>query len=163
MNRKNLNTSLRENNGARSRFASQCDTFRHLDTADSVQYNWARHYSNSPKDASARDIAAHINQLDNSILILLAESPNTSTNTLEVLAFSPSAPIRQAVADNPRTSQETLMVLARDEDPEVRYAMAENYNMKIDVLVVLCEDENPFVKVRAEETLSFLLCEFANG
>lgn len=163
MNRRNLNTSLRDDNSARSRFASQCDTFRHLGVADSIQYNWARHYTTNQNDAAARDIASNVNRLDSSILILLAESPNTSANTLEVLAFNPSAPIRQAVADNPRTADETLIMLARDEDPEVRYAMAENYNMNMDVLIILCEDENPFVKVRAEETLNYLLSEFVGS
>lgn len=159
MNRKNLSleAGARDNSDIRARFASQCDTFKHLGVADSIRYNWAKHYTHHQTDASARDVADHVNKLDTSILILMAESPTTSANTLDVLAFSSNPTIRQAVADNARTRKDTLLLLAEDEDPEVRYAMAENYNMEIDILVMLSEDDNPFVKVRACETLARVL------
>lgn len=159
MKNNNLTTELNRDSSIKARYASQCDTFKHLSVADSIRYNWAKHHTSTQSDASAVDIARSVNQLDLSILILMAESPTTSQNTLDVLAFNPSSAIRQAVCDNPRTSLDTLTMLARDEDPEVRYAMAENHNMSMDILIILSEDENPFVRLRAEDTLSVILSE----
>lgn len=137
-----------------SMYSSQCETFKHLGVSESLKYNWARRYTDSQTDGSAKDIAKHVNALDVSILILLAESPRTRGRTLEVLALNSNPCIRQAVADNPHTPKETLLLLAKDEDPEVRYAMAENFNMPMEVLEILSHDDNPFVHVRAVETIS---------
>lgn len=78
------------------RYSSQCETFRHLGVSESLKYNWARHHTNTQNDGSAKDIAEHVNSLDVSILILLAESPRTRSKTLEVLAFNSNPCIRQA-------------------------------------------------------------------
>ena len=146
MNHKNFSSSQAKKHRNSTKFVSQCETFKHLGVSDSLKYNWAKRYTESQKDAAAEDIAETVNKVEMPILILLAESPTTSKNTLEVLAYNKSAAIRQAVADNPRTSRETLLMLAKDEDAEVRYAMAENHNLMPEILALLTDDDNPFVK-----------------
>ena len=60
----------------------------------------------------------------------LAENPNTSPETLKVLATDEDSVVRYGVAKNPNTSPETLKVLATDEDSFVRYGAKKNPNYK---------------------------------
>ena len=152
MKKRNFSTE-RDHQKIRAKLKSQCDTFKHLSSDDSLKYNWARHYTDKQRIGHAREAAVSVNSLDETILLLLAESPRTGARTLEVLAYNPSVHVRQAVADNPATPKDTLLHLIQDSDPEVRYAMAENHNLPIDLLNMLLEDENPFVHVRAKETI----------
>ena len=57
-----------------------------------------------------------------------AQNPNTSPETLSVLATDDYWVIRWAVARNPNTSPETLQVLATDEDRCVRRGAGRHPN-----------------------------------
>ena len=57
-----------------------------------------------------------------------AKDPNTSPETLSVLATDENWSVRYWVAKNPNTSTETLAVLATDEDKDVRYFVGQNHN-----------------------------------
>jgi hypothetical protein len=60
---------------------------------------------------------------------ILAQNPNTSTETLERLANDKSYyEVRRWVAKNPNTSPETLERLVDDDDLRVRYWIARNPN-----------------------------------
>ena len=62
--------------------------------------------------------------------IKLAKDPNTSQETLSVLATDEDWCIRCWVAKNPNTSQETLAILATDKNPDVYYGVERNPNYK---------------------------------
>ena len=60
--------------------------------------------------------------------IKLARNPNTSVETLSVLATDENPSVRYWVARHPNTPVETLSVLATDEDSDVRYWVARHPN-----------------------------------
>ena len=60
--------------------------------------------------------------------IQLATDPNTSQETLEILATDGDHDVCCYVAQHPNTSQETLTVLATDKNPYVRYWVAQHPN-----------------------------------
>ena len=62
--------------------------------------------------------------------IKLTENPNTSPETLKVLATDKYYVVRYGVAENSKTPVETLKVLATDEDSGVRRGVAKNPNYK---------------------------------
>lgn len=141
----------------RSIAKSQCDTFPHLGTSDSLTYNWVKHSTTTQNSVlPPQEIAPSFQTVKNSLLELIAESPSTEASTLEVLAHSQSTRVRQAVADNPRTPMSALRILATDFEPEVRFALAENHNVPIEILDLLKEDENPYVSERANQTINNL-------
>lgn len=137
---------------------SQCNTFPHLGTSDSLTYNWVKHSTTMENDLNPQDIAPNFESVKHSLLELIAESPSTEASTLEVLAHSPSIRVRQAVADNPRTPLTALRLLATDFELEVRFALAENHNVPMEILEMLHEDENPYVSERANLTMNNLNC-----
>ena len=57
-----------------------------------------------------------------------ARDPNTSPETLSVLATDKVWVIRYWVAQNPNTSPEILWDLATDKDEDVRYSVGQNPN-----------------------------------
>ncbi len=138
---------------------SQCNTFPHLGTSDSLTYNWVKHSTTTAENnLHPQELAPNFQTVKNSLLELIAESPSTESSTLEVLAHSQSIKVRQAVADNPKTPLTALRVLATDFDPEVRFALAENHNVPMEILEVLRADENPYVSERAILTINNLRC-----
>ena len=60
----------------------------------------------------------------------LVENPNTSVETLKVLATDEDSNVRYWVAGNPNTPVETLKILATDKDSSVRCEVARNSNYK---------------------------------
>ena len=60
----------------------------------------------------------------------MARNPNTSAETLALLAQDEDDDVRYEVAGNPSTSAETLALLAKDEDWQVRAAVAWNPHTK---------------------------------
>ena len=60
--------------------------------------------------------------------IKLARNPNTSVESLKVLATDENFDVRCCVAQHPNTPVESLKVLATDEDPDVRYCVARHPN-----------------------------------
>ena len=94
------------------------------------------------------------NDIDDEVLLLLAESPAATARVLASLAFNLSVEIRQAVADNPSTPFLTLLMLVGDESADVRFRLAENYDLPNRLLQLLAEDENPYVSCRAQHTLN---------
>ena len=57
-----------------------------------------------------------------------ARDPNTSPETLSVLATDDYWGVRRGAALNPNTSPETLQVLATDKNWYIRYEVARNPN-----------------------------------
>ena len=75
--------------------------------------------------------------------IKLTQHPNTSPETLAVLATDGDPGIRRLVAEHSNTSTETLEVLATDKDPDVRDEVAKNPNAtKIIRRLVLMANEH---------------------
>ena len=66
--------------------------------------------------------------------VKLAKDPNTSQETLAILATDEHPWVRRWVAQHPNISQESLAVLATDEDPIVRYWVARHPNYKKETL-----------------------------
>ena len=62
--------------------------------------------------------------------VKLAKDPNTSQESLAVLATDKYWSVREWVAQHQNTSQETLKLLATDKNPDVRYWVARNPNYK---------------------------------
>ena len=73
--------------------------------------------------------------------IKLAKNPNTSPETLKVLATDKDYTVRYYVALNPSTPPETLKVLATDENCFVRRGVPQNPNTPVETLKVLATDE----------------------
>ena len=67
----------------------------------------------------------------------LAQNPNTSPETLNVLATDKNSNIRRLVAEHPNTSQETLAVLATDKYWGVRWEVARHPNTSLIVGLVI--------------------------
>ena len=81
--------------------------------------------------------------------VKLTQHPNTSTETLAVLATDKIADVHYRVARNPNTSQETLAVLATDKYyPYVRESVARNSNTSTETLNVLATDVDWNVRYR---------------
>ena len=78
--------------------------------------------------------------------IELAENPNTSPESLKVLATDEDWTVRYWVAYNPNTPQETLKVLATDKHSGVRWGVALNPNTSPETLQVLATDKNSGVR-----------------
>ena len=78
--------------------------------------------------------------------IKLTENPNTSPETLKVLATDKNYGVRYMVAKNPNTTVETLKILATDKDSVVRYGVAINPNTSPETLKVLATDEDSSVR-----------------
>ena len=76
----------------------------------------------------------------------LVENPNTSVETLKVLATDEDSNVRYWVAGNPNTPVETLKVLATDEDSNVRYWVAGNPNTPVETLKILATDKDSSVR-----------------
>jgi hypothetical protein len=69
--------------------------------------------------------------------IELAQNPNTSPETLELLATDKNSDVRWEVARNPNTSPETLELLATDKDSCVRYWVAYNPNTTEEICLMI--------------------------
>jgi len=67
----------------------------------------------------------------------VASNPNTSVNTLNILAKDSSWKVRQAVAKNPNTPTSILKILAKDNDKNVREATVNHHNTKKGCLAAL--------------------------
>ena len=78
--------------------------------------------------------------------IELAQNPNTSQETLGVLATDGDYYVRCGVARHPNTSQETLVILATDKNYYVRCGVARHPNTSQETLVILATDKNPNVR-----------------
>ena len=76
----------------------------------------------------------------------LAKDPNTSQETLAILATDKNLDVRYEVAKNKNTSQETLKILATDEYPGVRYEVARNSNTSQEILKSLATDGDYYVR-----------------
>jgi hypothetical protein len=76
----------------------------------------------------------------------LAQDPNTSTETLAVLAIDKNPDVRLEVADHPNTSTESLAILATDKHPDVRYWVAQHPNTSTESLAILATDKNSFIR-----------------
>jgi hypothetical protein len=76
----------------------------------------------------------------------LAKDPNTSQETLAVLATDKDSNVRYYVAKHPNTSQESLDVLATDKHPDVRYYVAVHPNTLPESLAILATDEDRDVR-----------------
>jgi hypothetical protein len=68
------------------------------------------------------------NDKDSSVRFWVARNPNTPAETLERLANDRDSCVRECVAYNPNTPPEVLEHLANDEDSEIRYEVANNIN-----------------------------------
>jgi len=60
----------------------------------------------------------------------LAQDPNTSTETLAVLAIDKNPDVRLEVADHPNTSTESLAILATDKNSFIRDVVSKHPNYK---------------------------------
>jgi len=78
--------------------------------------------------------------------VKLAKDPNTSQETLAILATDEHPWVRRWVAQHPNTSQESLDVLATDKDSWVRRWVAQHPNISQESLAVLATDEDPIVR-----------------
>ena len=87
--------------------------------------------------------------------IKLTQDPNTSQETLAILATDEYSSIRCGVAQHPNTSQETLAILATDEDSNVRYGVARNQNTPQELLKILAKDEDSFVRNSSTENPNY--------
>jgi 3-methyladenine DNA glycosylase AlkC len=76
----------------------------------------------------------------------LAGKPNTSPETLAMLAKDVDAYVRSSVAENPNTSPETLAMLAKDIEWGVRSSVAKNPNASPDLSRILSKDEDGLVR-----------------
>lgn len=150
------NVQLERRRALKEQLRIQCETFQHLNTRDSLTYNWVKLATTTGPKRRPEELVDNFKDIKDSVLQLIAESPTTKTETLEVLAHSSSSLVRQAVADNSRTPLVTLERLALDTDAEVRFALAENHNIPDSILEILIRDENPYVRVRAEWTMAKL-------
>ena len=72
----------------------------------------------------------NILELSNEEKLQLARHPNTSQETLNVLATDENSSVRCAVARHPNTSDEILFFLLEDRDFYVAYSVRENPNVK---------------------------------
>lgn len=101
-------------------------------------------------------VLAHIAQCVScpQVLERIAGHPNTSAETLKLLAASEYYEVRSAVAENSTADIEILYMLAKDEHADVRFAIAENPNVPAAILQELVNDENPYVAYRAQVTLT---------
>lgn len=84
------------------------------------------------------------------IFVSLAKNKNTPVKILEELA---KREVRCYVAGNPNTSVETLRILAKDPDFLVRTSVADNKNTPHDILVKLKSDWDPLVREHARSQL----------
>ena len=73
--------------------------------------------------------------------LALAQNPNTSVETLKILATDENSYVRCSVAENPNTSPETLKTLATDENSSVRLGVAENPNYKSNKTLELTSEQ----------------------
>jgi hypothetical protein len=85
----------------------------------------------------------------------LAKNPNTSVETLKVLATDEDSSVRYWVVKNPNTLVETLNVLATDENADVRYWAAYNPNTPVEILKVLATDKNSSVRCRVAQNPNY--------
>jgi len=77
---------------------------------------------------------------------LLAQSPDTSVEDLNILAKDENAEIRENVAYNSNTPPATLDILAKDENAGIRENVAFNSNTSPATLDILAKDENEDVR-----------------
>jgi len=87
-----------------------------------------------------------ISKLSDDEKIKLVRDPNTSKETLNVLATDKSADVRYWVSCNPNISQESLAILATDKDPGVRHWVALNSNTSQESLAILATDKDSDVR-----------------
>jgi hypothetical protein len=59
---------------------------------------------------------------------MIARNPNTSSETLQILATDKNYGVRCGVAENPNTSSESLQTLATDKYSGVRYHVGRHSN-----------------------------------
>ena len=78
--------------------------------------------------------------------VKLARDPNTSQETLKLLATDRDLGVRRCVAQNPNTSQESLAILVTDEYRSVRCWVAQHSNTSPETLEVLATDEDSNVR-----------------
>ena len=60
--------------------------------------------------------------------IEIAQNPNTSPESLQILATDKNYAVRCGVAENPNTSPEVLQTLATDKSSNVRYHVGHHPN-----------------------------------
>ena len=88
----------------------------------------------------------------------IAADPNTSQETLAVLADDKDWRVREGVARNHNTSKETLDKLSEDDVIDVRLGVAANSNTSPETLDKLSkEDKSRAVRYTAMDTLREIL------
>ena len=87
--------------------------------------------------------------------IKLAKDPNTSQESLRILATDENSYVRRRVARNQNTPQELLRILATDEDSYVRLGVAENQNTSQETLSILATDTHSYVRNSATENPNY--------
>jgi hypothetical protein len=85
----------------------------------------------------------------------LAQNPNTSQETLQVLATDEYSSVRYWVAENPNTPLEFLKVLATDKNWGVRRGVARNPNTPQELLQVLATDEDCYLRYWAKNNPNY--------
>ena len=76
----------------------------------------------------------------------LTKDPNTSQETLAILATDKNSNVRYWVARHPNTSQETLAILATDKNIDVRFWVADNPNYKKQTLELIESSQDESLK-----------------
>ena len=87
--------------------------------------------------------------------IELLIDPNTSQETLRILATDEDYNVRYYVTRNQNTSQETLRILATDKNPGVRCGVARHPNTSQETLAILATDEDSFVRNSSTENPNY--------
>ena len=87
-------------------------------------------------------------------LYRVARNPNTSQETLTLLASDKDSFVRYCVAENSNTPPETLTFLASDGDCNVRLNAAHNPNTPPKTLTFLAKDGVPAVRFAAKQNRS---------
>ncbi len=89
----------------------------------------------------------------------IAQNPQTSLSTLEILALDSSAIVRAAVASNPRTPHHIISKLSRDQDKSVRLVLAASTETNLELLRHLALDSDEEVASLARNSFRALQAE----
>ena len=87
--------------------------------------------------------------------VKLTKDPNTSQETLAILATDKHPDVRYWVARHPNISKETLAILATDEDWGVRWLVAKHPNTSQEYLAVLATDKYSCVRNGVEQNPNY--------
>ena len=86
------------------------------------------------------------NDDDEEVRLEVAQNLNASVEILEILANDYDTDVRRMVAENSKTPAEVLNMLVNDEDNIVRLEVANNPNTEVNSLKVLAFDDDPEVR-----------------